>query len=623
MIERRTLLGATLAAPALSACATMAADNRAAMPTLPHDPHSYAKPDEARVLNVSLDVRADFERKVITGTCTLTIAARDDAREIVLDSKGLAIGSISGNGRELPFTIGANDEDLGAPLTIQLNGARQITIAYESAHNADALQWLSPAQTASGKPFLFSQGQAILTRTWAPTQDSPGIRQTYDVRVVVPEGLKAVMSAEMLTPDGEPAEGGRAFRFRMRNPVPIYLMSIAVGDLVFGSVGPRTGVWSEPSVLERGLYECADMEAMVRMAEALYGPYRWGRYDVLILPPSFPFGGMENPRLTFLTPTFLAGDRSLVNLIAHELAHSWSGNLVTNAVWADSWLNEGFTSYIENRISEALYGQERATMAQVLDWAGIQQAVREAPADAQRLHLVGERNAEENNSAIVYDKGALFLRTIERIMGRQRFDAYLRSYFDRYAFQPMTTQKFLADFRARAVRDDAALEQQLQLDAWAYEPGLPSNAQEPHADAFDRVDAAVAAFTSGGAPDASLWEGWGTFERQRFLQKLPRDLSREQLSALEAAFHLNETGNYEVAFNWLELVVNNRYEPGVPALTRFLTSQGRGKFVRPLYRMLWAEGDWGRPIARRIYAEARPGYHNLVSAAVDRIVASA
>jgi aminopeptidase N len=601
----------------------MGGDNRASMPMLPHDPHSYARPDEARVLNVSLDIRADFERKVIAGVCRLTIAARDDAREIVLDCKELAIGSVSGNGRELPFTIGENNEDLGAPLTIQLNGAREITIAYESAHNADALQWLTPAQTASGKPFLFSQGQAILTRTWAPTQDSPGIRQTYDVRVVVPEGLKAVMSAEMLTPDGEPAEGGRAFRFRMRNPVPIYLMSIGVGDLVFGAVGPRTGVWAEPSVLQRGLYECADMEAMVRTAEALYGPYRWGRYDVLILPPSFPFGGMENPRLTFLTPTFLAGDRSLVSLIAHELAHSWSGNLVTNAVWADSWLNEGFTTYFEGRITEALYGVERANMNNVLAWADIQTALRQAPADAQRLHLVGERNAEENNSAIVYEKGALFLRTIERIMGRRRFDAYLRSYFDRYAFQPMTTQKFLADFREHAVRGDTALEQQLQLDAWAYQPGLPSNAQEPHAVTFDQVDAAVSAFNAGGAPDATQWDGWGTYERQRYLQTLPRELPRARLDALERAFGLNETGNSEVLFNWLELVVANRYEPGVASLEHFLTSQGRGKFVRPLYRAMMAEADWGQTLARRIYSRARPGYHNLVSDAVDRILTTA
>ncbi|MGD9966461.1 MAG: M1 family metallopeptidase [Hyphomonadaceae bacterium] len=621
MIERRTFLAATLAAPAITACASVSGDNRASMPPLPQDPHSHAKPEEARVLHVSLDVRADFERRVIAGTCTLTIAARPDAREIVLDSRGLAIGSVSGGGRELPFTIGESSEDLGAPLTIELHGARQITIAYESAHNADALQWLTPAQTASGKPFLFSQGQAILTRTWAPTQDSPGIRQTYDVRVIVPEGLKAVMSAEMLTPDGEPADGGRAFRFRMRNPVPIYLMSIGVGELAFGSVGPRTGVWAEPSVLERGLYECADMEAMVRAAEALYGPYRWGRYDVLILPPSFPFGGMENPRLTFLTPTFLAGDRSLVSLIAHELAHSWSGNLVTNAVWADSWLNEGFTTYFEGRITEALYGAERANMQNVLAWAEIQTALREAPADAQRLHLVGERNAEESNSAIVYEKGALFLRTVEGIVGRQRFDRYLRSYFDRYAFQPMTTQKFLADFRDHVVMGDAALETELQLDAWAYEPGLPSNAEAPHAATFDQVDAAIAAFNASGSLDREQWNGWGTYERQRFLQTLPRDLSSAQLDALESTFALNETGNSEVLFNWLELTVRNRYQPATAALEQFLTSQGRGKFVRPLYRALWAEEEWGRDLARRIYARARPGYHNLVSAAVDRILA--
>ncbi|MBL8547081.1 MAG: M1 family metallopeptidase [Hyphomonadaceae bacterium] len=618
MIKRRTLLAATLAAPALSACATT--DMRSALPPLPHDTQSYAKPDEARVLHVSLDVRADFERKVIAGACTLTIAARDDAREIVLDVKGLNIGIVTGNGRSLPFTIGESDETRGAPMTIQLNGARQITIVYESSPGADALQWLTPAQTASGKPFLFSQGQAILTRTWAPTQDSPGIRQTYDVRLVVPEGLKAVMSAEMLTPDGEPAEGGRAFRFRMTHPVPIYLMSLAVGDLVFGAVGPRTGVWAEPSVLERGLYECGDMEAMVRTAEALYGPYRWGRYDVLILPPSFPFGGMENPRLTFLTPTFLAGDRSLVSLIAHELAHSWSGNLVTNAVWNDGWLNEGFTSYFENRITEALYGEDRAKMAQVLDWAGIQDAIRTLPPALQCLHVPTDEEGEGDTGAIVYDKGALFLRTIERIMGRQRFDAYLRSYFDRFAFQPMTTQKFLADLRERAVRGDAALEQQLQLDAWAYQPGLPSNVQEPHAPAFDRVDAAVTTFNAGGAPDASQWQGWATQERQRFLQKLPRTLPRARLDALETALQLNELGNNEVLFNWLELVVNNRYEPGVASLSHFLTSQGRGKFVRPLYRALWAQGDWGRPIARRLYAEARPMYHNLVTNSVDRIV---
>ncbi len=625
MIDRRSLLAASVAAPTLAACATTSGasppDNRAAMPPLPHDRHSYAKPDEARVLHVSLDLKADFDRKIFSGSSTLTIAARPDAREIVLDVHKLSIHSVRAGEADLPYVIGEHDEELGAPMTITLNGARSITITYETSPDARALQWLEPSQTASNKRFLFSQGQSINTRSWAPTQDSPGIRQTYDARIVAPADLKVVMSAEMLTPNGEAAEGGRAFRFRMRNPVPIYLLAIGIGELEFRSVGPRTGVWAEPSVVERGAYECADMEAMLRAAEALYGPYRWGRYDVLILPPSFPFGGMENPRLTFLTPTFLAGDRSLVSLVAHEMAHSWSGNLVTNAIWADGWLNEGFTSYIEARITEVLYGEERAMMARTLDWAGIQEALRTIPPDSQRLHLVGDRGADDGNSSIIYDKGALFLRTVEQIVGRQRFDSYLRSYFDRHAFQPITTQEFLADLRANLVRGDAALEQQLMLDQWAYEPGLPANAQEPHAVTFDQVDAAVEAFNAGGAPPAELWAQWATFPRQRFLQRLPRELAQPRLDQLERAFSLNRTGNAEVLFNWLELVVRNAYDPGVPALERFLSSQGRGKFVRPLYRALMAQGPWGQGIARRVYAQARATYHPLVQASLDRIVA--
>jgi hypothetical protein len=357
-------------------------------------------------------------------------------------------------------------------------------------------------------------------------------------------------------------------------------------------------VYAAPSVRERGAYECAEMEAMLRTAEALYGPYSWGRYDVLILPPSFPYGGMENPRLTFLTP-------------------------VTNAVWADSWLNEGFTTYFEGRITEALYGTERADMQNVLAWADIQRALAEAPADATRLHLVGERGAEDNNAAIVYDKGALFLRTVERIVGRQRFDAYLRSYFDRYAFQPMTTQWFLADFRERVVQGDAALEAQLQLDAWAFEPGLPSNAQEPHAAAFDEVAHFVDDFANQGSPPAAApWENWGTMQRQRYLQTLPRQMSHAQLEALEHAFGLNRIGNSEVLFDWLALAVANGYEACAPALEDFLTRQGRGKFVRPLYRALHEQGAWGRPLAQRIYARARPTYHPIVVAAVDRILAA-
>jgi len=619
---RRTLLQSAIAAPLLAACATNTATGAAdPMAPLPLDTSSHAKPDEARVRHVSLDLTADFDRKVFHGKATLDIVARNDAREIVLDSDGLVIRAVRAGGREAQYELGSRDEKLGSALTIQLNGARRIEIDYESAPNASALQWLAPAQTASNKRFLFSQGQAILNRTWIPTQDSPGIRQTYDARIVVPDDLKAVMSAEMLTPNGEPAgPGQRAFRFRMPQPIPPYLIAIGIGDLVHRDVGPRTGVWAEPSVVERGAYECADMERMMDVAEALYGPYRWGRYDVLILPPSFPFGGMENPRLTFLTPTFLAGDRSLVSLVAHELAHSWSGNLVTNAVWADGWLNEGFTSYIEGRIGEALFGAEHARMAEALAWTDIQTALTTVSTDGQRLHWVGEVDANENSSAITYDKGALFLRTIERIVGRDRLDRYLRSYFDRYAFQPMTTQAFLADFRQHVVRDDAALEAQLILDQWAYEPGIPSNAVAPSASGFSEIPGYVEAFVAGGPPAAAPWESWNTMQRQRYLKSMPRRLSAERLSELERAFALNGIGNMEVRFDWFALAIPNGYEPAGDALQSFLSEQGRGKFVRPLYRALMDQGAWGQGIARRTYASARATYHPIVQTAVDRIV---
>jgi leukotriene-A4 hydrolase len=614
---RRTLLGSALAAPLLSACATTMGGSADPMARLPYDTSSYARPHEARVRHVSLDLTANFERKVFHGTCTLEIVARPGAREIVLDSKGLIIKSIRAGGREAAYALGPHDDEKGAPLSIALNNARRIEIDYESGPEASALQWLEPAQTASNKRFLFSQGQAIHNRSWIPTQDSPGIRQTYDARIVVPADLKAVMSSEMLTPDGEDGGNGqRAFRFRMPQPIPPYLIAIGIGDLVHRDVGPRTGVWAEPSVVERGAYECADMERMMDVAERLYGPYRWGRYDVLILPPAFPYGGMENPRLTFLTPTFLAGDRSLTPLVAHELAHSWSGNLVTNGVWEDSWLNEGFTSYIEGRIGEEIFGVEHAHMAEVLAWADIQKSISDEPANAQRLHLIDDA---EQPSPITYDKGALFLRTIEQIIGRERLDTYLRSYFDRYAFQPMTTQQFLADFREHVVRGDAGLEAQLKLDEWAYEPGIPSNAQEPEASGFAAVEQAVAAFNANGAMPAA-WSDWNTMQRQRFIQTLPRRLPRRRLDALQRGLELNTIGNMEVRFDWFALAVPNGYEPAGPAIERFLTEQGRGKFIRPTYTALMAQGAWGQALARRVYARARPAYHPIVQTGVDRIM---
>ncbi len=591
------------------------------------DPQSYARPLEARVTHVALDLKADFEAKRIGGTATLDVQSKPGAKEIVLDSKGLEVRAVTDpEGKPLPFALGKADDALGAPLTVQLNGASRIRIAYASAPGAEALQWLTAEQTAGKRhPFLFSQGQAILNRSWIPTQDSPGIRQTWEARIVVPEPLRAVMSGERLTPEGEPAQGGgRAFRFRMDKPVAPYLIAIAAGDIAFQSLGPRTGVYAEPATIKAAAAELVDTEKMVGAAEQLYGPYRWGRYDMIVLPPAFPYGGMENPTLTFLTPTFLAGDRSLVGLVAHELAHSWSGNLVTNAVWPDSWLNEGFTSYFENRIMEALYGPGRAGMEAALSFADMESAFTElgATAPGTRLHNPDE-TTEGGASGIVYDKGALFLRTMERIAGRERFDAWLRSYFDRHAFQPMTSARFLADLRANLVKGDKALEQKLMLDDWVYRPGLPANAVRPDPKTFAPVDAALGAFNGGGAAPADLWSRWTTAERLRFLNGLPRELPQPRLAELDRALQLTGSRNSEVLFAWLQLALANRYQPAVPAAERFLMSMGRRKFVAPLFETLAGEGDWGRPIAARIYAAARPTYHSVTTGTVDKTLKGA
>lgn len=617
---------------ALAACGRTAPpeQDRAepATQTEERDIHTFARPEEARVTDVALDLRTDFTARTLAGRATLTLQRAPGATQVVLDTRDLTIESVTTpDGAPLQHALGDVDKILGQPLTVKLPAdVKTIVVAYRTSPNAAALQWLGPSQTAGRKqPYLFSQGQAILTRTWIPTQDSPGIRQTYSARITVPRELRAVMSAEQLTPDGVDGAGGRRFDFRMTQPIPPYLMAIAVGDITFRSLGPRTGVYTEPSMLDAAVHEFADLEKMVSAAETLLGPYRWGRYDLLVLPPSFPFGGMENPRLTFATPTILAGDRSLVSLIAHELAHSWSGNLVTNATWRDFWLNEGFTTYVELRLMEALYGAEHAGMLDVLARRTLEDEITRLGATSPDtvLHIdLERRDPDEAVTEIAYEKGAALLKLIERTVGRERFDGYLRSYFDRYAFQPMTTARFVEDLRANLLRADKALEEKLKLEEWLYRPGLPDNAPIPRSARLDRVAQQAAAF-AGGAPASSLETGaWTTQEWQHFLDALPQQLTQAQLADLDRRFGLTRRGNSEVLYSWLRIAIRNRYEPAMPALEQFLTSMGRRKFLKPLYEDLM-KTDWGKADARRIYEQARPLYHPVAINTLDPIVRGA
>lgn len=586
------------------------------------DEWTHAQPHVARVTHVSLDLDVDFQSKTLSGKAALSILVAPNAKEIILDSENLNIASISDSkGRALPFSIGPSTPNIGAPITVQLNGAKQIIIHYRSAVGASALQWLPPEMTlGKTKPYLFSQGQAIHNRSWVPTQDSPGIRQTWDARLTVPSDMVAVMSAEKLSGDkGEVLKDGRRrFAFKMDKPVPPYLIAFAVGDLHFKPLGPRSGVWAEAEILDASVQEFGDIEAMIDAAAALYGPYRWGRYDMLVLPPAFPYGGMENPMLTFLTPTLITGDRSNTDVVAHELAHSWSGNLVTNATWSDSWLNEGFTTYFENRIMEALYGKERAALYTDLDWDDL---ARTITASGGQTGAKTRLNGAPGDGAVDYTKGSNFLRMLEVNLGRTRWDAYLKSYFDRFAFQPQTTTGFLTDLRANLLKNDPALELSLQLDRWTYGAGLPDNAVHIKSQSLAAIDQLVAAFVAGGPASAVQTQGWNTQQWLRFLNGLPRKLPAARLAELDAALHLSTSNNAYARSAWLELAIANRYDPALPSLEEFATTVGRGLFIRPLFSGLMAQGEWGQPIARNLFTRARATYHPSVASGVEKIIA--
>ncbi|MEQ7874793.1 M1 family metallopeptidase [Sphingomonas sp. ASV193] len=613
--------GLALASPAPAAIAPVLGTADAV------DTASYAKPLEARVTHVSLDLTVDFRTRSLGGTATLDIAARPGADTIVLDDKRLRIERVTTpDGRPLAFAVGKDDPTFGAPLTVRIGAARRIVVHYRSAPDAGALQWLTPAQTAGKKrPLLFSQGESIENRSWIPTQDSPGIRQSWDAHVTVPSTLVAVMSAPAWTaPDPTPAPNGmKSFGYRMVHPVAPYLIALAVGDLAHRDLGPRTGVWAEPATLGKAAREFADTEQMVAAAERLYGPYDWGRYDMLVLPPSFPFGGMENPNLTFLTPTIIAGDKSLVSVVAHELAHSWSGNLATNATWNDFWLNEGMTTYAERRIVEAVYGKKVARQQVALAIDALDAAIADnggASSPDTRLHLdLQGRSPDDGLTDIAYEKGAAFLRMIEANVGRSRFDTWLKGWFDRHRFQPVTSAMFLADIRRNLVKGNPALEARLQLDRWVYQPGIPANAVPADPAAFAAVDRAVAAYGTGVQPSAATWAKWDTDERLRFLGRIAPRQSPAALTRLDRAFGLSRSGNAEIRFAFLKLAATNRDDAALPALDDFLGSVGRGKFVKPLYQALAADKAWGLPIARRIYARYRASYHPLVSRDIDRM----
>jgi aminopeptidase N len=511
------------------------------------------------------------------------------------------------------------DPILGQPLVIPVpEDVQAVRVTYVTGPKATALQWLSPKQTAGKKhPLLFTQSQAIDARSWVPLQDTPGVRFTYKALVRTPKDLLAVMSA------GNDPDQKRTgdYRFQMTEPIPSYLLALCVGDLDFRKLGARTGVYAEPPVIQKAATEFADLEEFLKACEKLYGPYRWGRYDVLVMPPSFPFGGMENPRLTFASPTTIAGDKSLVSVLAHELAHSWSGNLVTNATWRDFWLNEGFTVYLERRILEAVYGKARADAEAVLGRRSLEREMADLPKPDQVLHIdLKGRTPTDGLTDVPYEKGALFLRHLESVYGRERFDAFLKEYFAHFAFQSITTDQFAEYLREHLLKSDPAKAARAKVDEWLHGAGLPADAPNPSAEALAKVEERAKAFAAGTVKAADLpAKKWSALEWIHFLTNVPPDVGRDKLAGLDKAFGVTKSGNSEVLFQWLMLAVRNNYQPAYDRLAGFLTEQGRRKFLKPLYEEL-VKTPAGKERALKIYKQARPTYHPLSVETVDAIV---
>jgi leukotriene-A4 hydrolase len=607
-----------------------------AMPARTHDEHSYAEPDTVRISHLALDLAVDFDKKQLSGTATLDLVWHDlQAHPLVLDTRDLTISKVEGsadtdNWVPMTYALAARDPIFGSKLTIAMppseNGRqmRQVRITYATSPQASGLQWLEPSMTEGKQlPFMFSQSEAIHARSWIPLQDTPGVRFSYTAHITTPKDVMALMSA-----DNDPAaQRNGNYNFRMDQQIPSYLLAIAAGDLVFRRISDRSGVWAEPDMADKAKAEFADTEKMIQTAEKLYGPYRWSRYDLLVLPPSFPFGGMENPRLTFATPTVIVGDKSLVSLVAHELAHSWSGNLVTNASWKDIWLNEGFTTYVQARITEALYGQDAAEMERVIDQGELTREIINGdikPADQVLLlpSLAG-RDPDDALSDIAYTKGAWFLQFLEERFGRATFDAFLRSYFDNFAFHSISSDQFEAYLRANLLPKDPTAVTDVELHAWLYEPGIPAFAKHAHSARFDAVDAARKAWLDGGALPASAAAGkWSTQEWVRFLEGMPDTLDAAQIAAIDKAFHFSGTPNGEIAMRWYPLAVRSGYVAARPGMAAFLQKIGRRKLIIPTYEAL-VKTQQGLAFAQDVFAKARPGYHPITTASVADLIAKA
>ncbi|KAI8894300.1 peptidase family M1-domain-containing protein, partial [Globomyces pollinis-pini] len=595
-----------------------------------YDPNSYANTHEIVITHAHLNWNINFNQKLITGSVELSFKAiTHGVSLILLDTRYLSIKSISDTeSTDVKFQYLENHSKFGTPLQIQLNHPLQsneaikLVIEYQTTDNCTALQWLDKNQTIGKQyPYLFSQCQAIHARSIIPCQDTPGIKFTYSAKVTVERPFVALMSAVQTNHTGD------TFTFEQKTAIPSYLIAIAVGKLEGIKVGPRTTVWSEPEVVKSAAWEFEETELFIKAGEDLLTPYEWGIYDLLILPPSFPYGGMENPCLTFVTPSLIAGDRSLVDVVAHELAHSWMGNLVTNKNWEHFWLNEGFTVFIERKILGRIYGEPFRNFHAILGVKDLQDSVDDfGEAEAHYTCLcpkLANESPDDAYSSVPYEKGFNFLIYLETLLGGSViFEKFIKAYVVEFSHKSITTDDFKMFLYQYFTNQKETLDK-VQWNDWLHKPGMPIvtnlfddslvKSSQDLAKRWNEHSKSLDLFTK------SEFDTFTSNQKVMFLETLSQyeALDTTVMDQLEKAYNLNDYKNCEIKFSWQMLCLKFNAQFIVPHVIDFVTSMGRMKYVRPLYKSLY-RSKGGSDVAVKTFQSHRQFYHPICASLVAK-----
>ncbi|KAF2094168.1 leukotriene A-4 hydrolase [Rhizodiscina lignyota] len=607
---------------------------------MPRDPNTLSNYDDVRTTHVVANFEIDFEKKRLVGSVLLKLKSlTDNLKSVVLDTSYLDIESVGVEDRTSKFTVAPRSEPYGSPLTIQFDKSIskgeeiEIDISLSTTSNCTALQWMTPEQTPNKKqPYMFSQCQAIHARSVLPSQDTPDVKATVDFNFrsplpVVASGLPTGAKDYLPGKDGKP--GTMLYTFKQEIPIPSYLFAVASGDLASASIGPRSTVWTGPEELKDCQWELEDdMERFMEAAESIVYPYAWTQYNALILPNSFPYGGMENPIFTFATPTIISKDRQNIDVIAHELSHSWSGNLVSNASWEHFWLNEGWTTYLERRIQAAVHGEPHRGFSAIIGWKALQDSIERFGEDNEYTKLVVDlkgKDPDDAFSSVPYEKGFVFLYHLENLIGKTKWDKFIPHYFETFRMKSLDSFEFkktLIDFFASDAEASKKLKD-LDWDKWLFSPGYPPKPDYDESmvkacyalsDAWEsRSKGSKTEFT----PKPSDIDGWVANQSVVFLERLQgtQTLSAADIELMGKTYAYDTSSNVELVSRFYVLALKAKCHSFYKPTAELLGTVGRMKFVRPLYRCL---NEVDRDLAIKTFLKNKEFYHPICRQMVEK-----